>query len=643
VEDIMARKKWRPHGERPRHRHKAFPPDDQLEKLPDLRATEGSMRELLQSLGGGASPDTPLAKAQVVMDRAFAACEESSRCALAHEALDICPDCADAYVVLAEHCKSRKETLRLYQQGVAAGERALGREGFQQAIGHFWGILDTRPYMRARMGLALSLWTAGRREEAAEHLRDMLRLNPNDNQGVRYTLAGFLLALDRDEELAKLIDQYPEGTATWTWTEALLAFRKQGETTESNQLLDFAKRTNKHVPKWLLGRQLPPMEQPDSYSPGSEEEALIYLSNFLAGWKATPGAIAWLRGREGPKPVQPNARGPLSFVKKWISQHLPKLPDVWQADCRQLANWIKPDTGDPVRLWIVLVTSRSNDLVLAHQLVEEEPVSALLWDTLLQAMQNPLAGEPHRPTELLVRSDERWQPLRAHLEEVGITLATSETLDQMERVFADLGDHFGSKPEPGLLDVPGMHADQVAGFFEAAAVYFQQAPWKKLGYEAAIKVECPRFHSPFYAVVMGQSALTFGLAVYEELELLRQMWSTDTGSMTNEENARKTVSLTLIFGEEWDIPVADLDAARRFGWKVARSDAWPHLFHKDLGRSCRRPLVWELELMQGCLLAIPDFVNRHPPDDLASEDTTVTVASGPMKLTLSWVIDAESV
>jgi hypothetical protein len=43
----------------------------------------------------------------------------------------------------------------------------------------------------------------------------------------------------------------------------------------------------------------------------------------------------------------------------------------------------------------------------------------LLWDTLVQAMQNPSAGEPHRPTQLQVRADERWQSLQPHFEEVG--------------------------------------------------------------------------------------------------------------------------------------------------------------------------------------------------------------------------------
>jgi hypothetical protein len=30
---------------------------------------------------------------------------------------------------------------------VAAGERSLGPKAFEEDAGHFWGILETRPYM----------------------------------------------------------------------------------------------------------------------------------------------------------------------------------------------------------------------------------------------------------------------------------------------------------------------------------------------------------------------------------------------------------------------------------------------------------------------------------------------------------------
>jgi tetratricopeptide (TPR) repeat protein len=96
-----------------------------------------------------------------------------------------------------ETASSSDEALRLYRQGVEAGEKALGKAAFRDDVGSFWGILETRPYMRARQGLAEALWTTGLRDETAEHYQDMLRLNPNDNQGIRYLLLDCLLALTR--------------------------------------------------------------------------------------------------------------------------------------------------------------------------------------------------------------------------------------------------------------------------------------------------------------------------------------------------------------------------------------------------------------------------------------------------------------
>jgi tetratricopeptide (TPR) repeat protein len=591
---------------------------------------EGFMRDLVAGVG---NQDTLLAQAQALLYRAFGEPDEQRRVRLANEALAISPDCADAYVLLAEHARSRKEALRLYEQGVAAGERALGPEAFQR------GILETRPYMRARLGLAHSLWTAGRREEAVAHLQDMLRLNPGDNQGVRCTLAGFLLFLDRDEDLARLLQQYPdEASAAWAYTRALLTFRRHGDTIEARRSLKQARKANRHVPAYLLGEKFPPDQRPGGYSPGDESEALNYVGGFLAGWKSTPGAVAWLRANVEPKKPRegPHTRGPLGFIKTWLTRNLPQEQDVWQADFRQMPNWVRI-AGKPMRPWVVLVTSRSNDLVLAHQMPEETPPAALLWDTLVRAMQHPAAGEPHRPTELQVRPDERWEALRPHLDEIGVGLAVAEELDQMEVVFNEMCEQVCGKPRPGLRDMPGVRPDQVGSFFEAAASFFRWAPWKKVGYEAAIKVECDRFESgPWYAVLMGQSGMTLGLALYEDLETLRRMWA---GERADEDNARQSVATTVTFEEEWNIPVADLEAARRHGWEVARPDAYPEVFHKDRGLSLRPPLAWELELMEGCLRAVPDFVTRRKQDDPAREDMTVPVASGPLKLALSWVVD----
>jgi hypothetical protein len=109
-----------------------------------------------------------------------------------------------------------------------------------------------------------------------------------------------------------------------------------------------------------------------------------------------------------------------------------------------------------------------------------------------------------------------------------------------------------------------------------------------------------------------------------------------------QENARQSVATTVVYGEEVDLPLADVEAARRHGWEVARPDAWPLVMHKERGLSHRPPLAWELELLEGCLRAVPEFVRRRAQDDPSEEEVTVPTAAGAMQLTLAWVPEASA-
>jgi tetratricopeptide (TPR) repeat protein len=601
------------------------------------------MKGFLGKISDSPAAGTPLDEAQELMYQAFGTADTEERAKLAEQAIDLSPDCADAYVLLAEQTKSRKEALDLFEKGVAAGERALGPRAFREDVGHFWGLLETRPYMRAREGLASELWTMGRRDEAIKHLQDMLRLNPGDNQGVRYTLAGWLLAEGRDEELVCLLKEYDEGSANWAYTKALVAFRHVGDTPETRKLLKMATKTNKHVPDYLLGRKPFPQEQPSYCSPGDRNEAVFYVGTTLSGWKETRGATAWLKEvvqgtrMKTKRTEKVKAQGPTLLGKQRL-ESLPQVFDVWQADFRTLPSWIE-EKGERYQPWIVMVTSRTNDLVLTQEITGGPPTSALIWDALAVVMERPAVGDPHRPTELQVAQNDLWDELRPHLDEIGITCVTTDELDQLDFVFESLSKHLTKDERPGLLEMPGIKPEQVAGLYGAAAGFYQRAPWRKLGRETAITVECDKFESsPWYAVVMGQSGLTFGVSLYESLNILKKMWS---GRLTDEEHARETVALTLLFGDETEISVLDLEAVRKHNWDVAGPEAYPLLFRKERGMTIRPPLAWELELMEGCLRAIPAFISRHRPGDLSKHKMTVPVASGSLTLVLSWVEDRD--
>src|SRR4051794_14153240 len=110
----MARR--RQSGEEPGRRRRR-PPADDFPDLPDRRA----MERALHGIVGQADPNTPQGQAQELLFEAFEEDDSERRGELARQALAIWPDCADAYVLLAENSRTRKEALALYEQGVAAG------------------------------------------------------------------------------------------------------------------------------------------------------------------------------------------------------------------------------------------------------------------------------------------------------------------------------------------------------------------------------------------------------------------------------------------------------------------------------------------------------------------------------------------
>lgn len=275
--------------------------------VPDRRAMEKALR----FYGDDDLEKKPAKKAalEAAQELIWDAWEESSikkRIAMARKALELSPDCADAYVVLAEDAAYTLEEIRdLYQQGVEAGERALGRKIFHAEVGYFWGILETRPYMRARAGLAACLEEMVQYDEAIAHYHDMLRLNTNDNQGIRYCLMAALLDQGAIDDLDKFINKGPyrnDVSCEWLYTKALVSFLKRGRWTADLEL-SMAFSANPHVPSYLLGRKQIPKYRSDYITMGGEDEAMAYASRCQEAWQRYPEARQWLALRADTTPL----------------------------------------------------------------------------------------------------------------------------------------------------------------------------------------------------------------------------------------------------------------------------------------------------------------------------------------------------
>ncbi|ODT43967.1 MAG: hypothetical protein ABS70_06690 [Nitrospira sp. SCN 59-13] len=236
-----------------------------------------------------------LEQAQALIAQAWKATIPRQAASLARQALEISPDCVDAYSVLAEsEAQSAEEACAWYAQGVDVGRRHLGETWFAQQAGHFWKLTETRAYMRARQGLADCLWALGRREESLAHGEALLELNPDDDQGIRHGLLSRYLAMGNEAGAQRLLHRYAnDSSAAFLWSRVLLDLRRDDQVA-AKEGLQAAMQGNPHVADLFSGKRTPPARLPERFTPGDRQEAALYFAGFAEAWLASSDAMDWL-------------------------------------------------------------------------------------------------------------------------------------------------------------------------------------------------------------------------------------------------------------------------------------------------------------------------------------------------------------
>ncbi len=235
---------------------------------------------------------TPEDRAQELTYQAIEETSPKRRIGLAQEALRLWPDCVDALLLLAEEsASSREEIETLFRRAVEAGERTLGEVMFREERGHFWGIPETRPYMRARASLAEWLWLTDRHSEAIAHWRGLLELNPCDNQGTRYDLLAALLLARRLDEAGTLLREYPDDAGCEWFYGKIVYHSLSNDPSAARRAANDALDRNPNVFEYFAGVKKLPARLPDAFAIGSAEEAQAYVAQNLKLWQSCPDAV----------------------------------------------------------------------------------------------------------------------------------------------------------------------------------------------------------------------------------------------------------------------------------------------------------------------------------------------------------------
>lgn len=420
------------------------------------RLMERAMSHLAADMGE-TPRDAAIEQAEDLVDQALEASPAKAK-KLARQALEAWPDCAEAYVILAENASSVSEALPLYEQGVAAGRRALADE-WDEIQGNFWSYLPTRPFLRALAGFADTLWGIGRRDESAERSIELLTLNPNDNQGFRMVAIPRLMELGRDGDCQRLLKQYEDGEDCFTaYTLALMEFREQGDKATARGLLKKAFQANEHVPKYLVGNRALPNGSPGAYSWESPEEAHVYVDMSQRAWKTTPGALAWMRSAWTQADAEPDQ------VELDDLEQLPLSDECWLVYLVETPNTQEGDAskGFTTLLWI---GDPNHEKCWATEVLSESPLSEEIWDALAQNMVAPTSGMPRCPRRIEFLDGDLYEEFADELAELGIEAVESENdelrakireserrLCERETFTGDLSELPIEEDEPWLID-----------------------------------------------------------------------------------------------------------------------------------------------------------------------------------------------
>lgn len=224
--------------------------------------------------------DTPLDKAYEFLEKAKNAKTKKQALKLAKQAYDTSDECFDAIIFQSDLEENSLLRDKVLEDGLTNERKRLEKEGFFKAdnIGHFYGIFETRPYIRGLCIKAHNLAQDGKTKQSIEVCKEILRLNENDNGGARYLLAALYAYIEDEEDLKKLYKKYTENNLDMLIPFFSLYY-KQGNDKKAKEYLNKINEANRHFLEFFKGT-LKGFDPGEYYSRGDESELMMYIKNY---------------------------------------------------------------------------------------------------------------------------------------------------------------------------------------------------------------------------------------------------------------------------------------------------------------------------------------------------------------------------
>ncbi len=228
-------------------------------------------------------------------------------CAMCLKAIEVHEACLDAHLMLIRHSEiTLDERIEGQMALLGVGVEDLGMRFLDEHAGHLWDELECRPLLRVMSSLAADLVAtrcAAGYDSAIGIGVELLRLDHDDHLGMRTVLGPLYLARRRFEDAQALLERFKDCTLlSLGWTRVMLAFATDGERAAA-RLLGAVIAANEFAPALVSGKRRNPGRVINSYTLGSEDEALMAVDCLAPALRAMPAFRKWLR-QAGPGPAR---------------------------------------------------------------------------------------------------------------------------------------------------------------------------------------------------------------------------------------------------------------------------------------------------------------------------------------------------
>ena len=191
--------------------------------------------------------------AEECLNRARTVKTKDEALAYTRKALEIDPEYypAEAQLAILE-ARSAEEMIEGVRKALDHGKEVLKKQGIsEEDVGYYWGIVETRPYMRVMNDLMGMYISYTKYEEAVKVGREMLRLNPGDNQGIRWQLIYLYAYLKDGEGVAELRKMFPDEGSSYMVLGRCLYHYRTGDVQMARESLIELKKRNKDLKRFL--------------------------------------------------------------------------------------------------------------------------------------------------------------------------------------------------------------------------------------------------------------------------------------------------------------------------------------------------------------------------------------------------------